>query len=1319
MMTRGSWVRVVKFVGVTGLVCGLLVVTALRSAGKRTPQARAGLSAVAATPASKISATKDDPKWSEAYGKLPLSFEENQGQSAREVRYLSHGSGYELFLTPQEAVLALQPNVPHDLSPLHRTATLRAVRKVRRAGQVTAIRLRLEGANPDAQIAGMNQLPGRTNYFIGNDPNQWHTDVPSYAQVRYRGIYPGVDLVFYGNQRRLEYDFVVAPGANPKAIAMTVDGARKMRINSRGDLVLSVAGGEVELQKPVVYQNVKGERREIAATYALTGNNRAAFNVGSYDRSAPLILDPVLNYSTYLGGSSDDGGFAIAVDGSGNAFIAGQTKSADFPHPAGTLGGVSVAPTPNSGTSFVAELDATGTKLLYSTYLAGSSAPSQFEQAFGIAVDTSGKVYVTGVTFATNFPTTSNALKSGPIASNPNGTSYISKLDPTLSGLSSLLYSSYLGGTNGTVPLGGDIGQSIAVDSSNPANGIVYVAGYTDSTAGSNPQNFPVVNGFQPALACASGNAFLAKIDTTKSGSASLLYSTYLGGTCAHAAAKLGYGEDAYGVAVDASGNAYLAGVTTSIDFPTSGNAYQRTSPAGNTQGTAFVTQIDTTQSGAASKIYSTYFGGAVFDQANAIALGPNRVAYVTGTTNSNDFPTTPGAFDTLTASSGKAFVTLIDTAATGGGAATKKYSTFLGGTGGNAAFGIQADAAGNAYVAGTTGPNDFPFPPKSSMVGGFQPTYPVGARNVGFIAKLNPTNGASNPLLYSTYFGGIGTAANGDQIFAIAIDSSNPPNVYATGQTFSTSATFPVFPTAAPAAFQQTLNGTSDAFVAKLTPIPTLAVAPTTLNFGTVVIPNTSPAQTVTLTNNTNAAITFTSAAAFKGNPPANPPVASTDYAATNTCGGSIPAGASCNVSVTFKPSVVGPQPATLVLTDGDSTSPQNIALTGTGANPAPAVGLAPTSLAFGNQLLNTTSAAQTVTLTNTGTGPLTINSIAGSGDFAGTSTGASACPISPATLAVNANCTISVTFTPTATGARAGTLTITDNATGSPHTVSLTGTGTTPVVGLAPTSLTFGNQLLNTTSAAQTVTLTNTGTGPLTIISIAASGDFAKTSACPISPATLAAGANCVISVTFTPTATGARAGTLTITDNATPSTQTVGLTGTGTNPPPDFGLTGPTTTQNVTAGSTLNFNVTMTPMNGFTGTVALRCDGAPTLSTCTVLPTSVVAPNGTTAQNAQVSLATTALMVPPTRIPTPPVSIRQVVPVLLAMLLLFLLPRTQQMRMRFGMVTAMVLLLVLAGCGGGKAPGTTKGPATLTITGTSGTLTPKTVQVPISVN
>ena len=936
MKTRGSRLIVVKFVGVTGLVCGLLVATAFRGAEKRSRGSGAERPVVAVGQASNVSARKGDPNWNEAYSKLPLSFEENQGQAAGEVRYLSHGSGYELFLTRQEAVLALAPNEPRDLSPLHRMATLRALRKARRAGQVTAIRMRLEGANPDAQIAAMDKLPGKTNYFIGNDPNKWRTDVPSYAQVRYSGIYPGVDLVFYGNQRRLEYDFVVAPGADAKAIAMKVDGARKISINSRGHVVLSVAGGEVELQKPLVYQNVNGERREIASRYALTGDHRLTFAVADYDRSEPLVLDPVLNYSTYLGGSAGDLGLAIAVDGSGNAFIAGETFSTNFPRPAGTPGGVSPAPSPNNGASFVAELNPAGTQLLYSTYLAGTASNS-LESANGIAVDAGGKIYVTGGTFAFDFPTTSSGFKNGTnTGATVPGTSYMAKLDPTLSGTASLLYSSYIGGTNGTGAFGGDFGQAIAVD----ANGVAYVVGYTDSTPSttvSSLPNFPIVNGFQTTLNTTNGNAFLAKIDTTKSGSASLLYSTYVGGAGANALATggLGFGEEAFGVAINANGNAYLAGATSSTDFPTFGNAYQPNVPPGNTKDTAFVTQIDTTKIGALSKVYSTYLGGATFDLALAIALGPGNVAYVTGTTGSSNFPINPkpGAFDTNGPAAGvdKAFVSLIDT--TLAAVPSLKYSTFLGGTGGDTGFGIRTDGQGNAYVAGTTSSVDFPFPPKASIVGGFQATYPAGAKSVGFISKLTPAGGGSTDLLYSTYFGGIGNATNGDHIFAIAIDASNPANAYVTGQTFSTAATFPVFPKTAPTAFQTTLNGTSDAFVAKLTPIPTLAVAPTSLNFGTVLIPNTSAAMTVTLTNNTSAAIAFTSATISGGNPAA----ANNDYVATSGCGASIATGASCTVSVTFKPSVAAAETATLVLTDGDSTSPQNISLTGSGTNAPP----------------------------------------------------------------------------------------------------------------------------------------------------------------------------------------------------------------------------------------------------------------------------------------------------------------------------------------------------------------------------------------------
>jgi hypothetical protein len=1143
-------------------------------------------------------------------------------------------------------------------------------------------------------------------------------------------MYPGIDLVFYGNQRRLEYDFVVAPGADPKAIRLNVEGARKLRVSATGDLVLSVGGRKIEFQKPVVYQQVNGKRHEIAGRYAVVGAHLVTFLVGKYDRSEPLILDPVLNFSTYLGGSADDDAPAIAVDSNNNVVVAGTTLSTDFPSPANVNGFQKQPLAANTrGAAFVTEIDPTGTQLKYSTYLAGSMpGPGPFEGAFGVDVDSAGKIYVTGFTTSTDFPTNSVVapFKPATTGNTAPGTSFITKLDPTATGASSLLYSTYIGGTNGTSAGGfGDFGVAVAADQKQ--NGVVYVTGYTDSTPGasvSDPAGFPVVGGFQTSLGNPNGNAFLSKIDTTVAGTASLLYSTYLGGNGANfATAGNAEADNGDGVATDSAGGAYIGGFTSSTNLAATPNATQLTYPASNTTNTGFVARIDTTQTGSSSLIYLSYLGGAGPDFVNGIALGGTvaNIAYVTGETRSVNFPTTTGAFSTTKGGTSAAFVTLINTkAALSVPPAPPVYSTFVGGTIRDTASGIKVDSQGNAYVGGVTRSTNFPL---VAGVGPFQPTLAPGATGDGFVFKLSPLGNGTKDLLYSTYFGGSGdTSGDIDLVEAIAIDASN--NAYISGHTFST-ANFPVFPTTAPTAYQTALNGPGDAFVAKLTLIPTLVVSPTSLNFGTVQIGTANPPTLpVTLTNNTNASIAFTSAGVSGGSPAA----ANADYTVSaNTCPGGIPAGASpanqCTITVKFNPTVVAAETATLVLTDGDSTSPQNLALSGTGANPAPGVGLAPTSLSFGNQLLNTTSTAQTVTVTNTGAGPLTINSIAASGDFAETSTGTTACPITPATLAAGANCKISLTFTPTALGARAGTLTIADNASGSPHTVSLTGTGTAPAVGLAPTSLSFGNELLNTTSSAQTVTLTNTGTGPLTINSIAASGDFAETStgatACPISPATLAPNANCTISVTFTPTAVGARAGTLTITDNGSGSPHTVSLTGNGTNVP--FGLTGPTTVQNVTAGSTLNFNVTMTPANGFTGTVALACTGAPNFSTCMVTPASVAAADGKTAQTAQVSLATTALIVPPTRIPTPtPVSIRQVVPVLLAMLLLLLFPRTQQMRMRLGVVTAMVLLLVLGGCSGSKKPGTTKGPATLTITGTStAPAQTLTLQVNISVN
>ena len=1175
MKAWSSRLNVVKFMCVTGLVSGLLFLTIFRTTRNRSPQREAGFSQVATNRTSTVSAAKADPKWIEAYGKLPLSFEENQGQTARGVRYVSHGSGYELFLTPQDAVLALRANKPLDLSPLHRTASIRALRKARRAGQVTAIRMRLEGANPEPQIAGTDPLPAKVNYFIGNDPKKWRTAVPSYARVKYTGVYPGIDLVFYGNQRRLEYDFVIAPGADPKVIALKVDGARKMRVNPHGDLVLGVSDGEVELRKPVVYQNVRGERHEIAGRYVFTGDHRVTFAVGSYDLSEPLVLDPVLNYSTYLGGSSNDLGSGIAVDASGNAFIAGQTFSTDFPP--GTNGAVSPAPSPNSGAAFVAELNPAGTQLLYSTYLAGTTTSSG-DVAFAIAVDAAGKVYVTGTTFATDFPTKNGLAISG----NANGTAFVTKLDPTVSGsgTTSLVYSTFLGGT------GGDFGNAIAAD----ASGSAYVAGFTDST------NFPTQNAFESSPNNLSGTAFLTRIDTTSTGNASLAYATYLGGTGTNFANFLHFGDEAFGVAADSSHNAYVVGQTSSNDSSlTTTTAYQTIPPAANTQGSVFVSKIDTTLSGTGSLIYSTYLAGSTVDLGNAIALGPSNVAYVTGTTNSTDFPfpgATTGAFDTNGSSLGKGFVTLVDASKSGSSSVT--YSTYLGGTGGDTCFGIRADGSGNAYVAGTTTSNNFAGTGALKRLGAFQPTL-LNSSGSPFIAKLNPGGNGSADLLYATYFGGSGDGSDTDQGFGIAIDASNPPNAYVTGQTFS--ADMPVvssLPTGG------SLKPPSDAFVAKLTLIPTLVVVPTSLNFGTQPVGVASGSQTVTITNNNSATVTFSSIT-ISG-------TSSADFSkATDTCSPSVAAGAQCTVSVTFTPSAPATlnEVATLVFTDSDVNSPQNVSLTGSGSASAPGVGLAPTSLAFGNQLVNTTSAAKTVTLTNTGNAALTISSITSSGDFA-----------------------------------------VSNNPCG----------------------------------------------------------------------ASLAAGANCVISVTFTPTAAGARTGTLTITDNAGGSPQMVSLTGTGTSPPPDFTLSAAPTTVTVARGAVSTpVTITVNPTNGFNSAVALTCAGAPANSACTLSPASITPPT-----TSALTFTAHAMLVPlPMTKPAPPLNMLRIVPLFFVLMLLFLLRSTQRFRTRLAMVSAIIICVTLAACGsGGPDNKTAKGTYPLTITGTSGTLThPVTVTVTVN--
>jgi hypothetical protein len=454
-----------------------------------------------------------------SYGSLPLHFEPNQGQSEEPVRFLARGPGYTLLLTPTEALLRLSPA----------TALTTDTAKAPPAGSDSVLRMQLVHANPQPQVSGGDPLPGQSHYFLGNDPAQHHTHVPHYARVTYTAIYPGIDLVFYGHQRHLEYDFVVAPGADPQAIVLRFEGADRLTVDTQGDLILHLAGGALRLHTPLVYQETDGVRQEIPGAYQLHQAQEVSFRVGPYDTTRPLVIDPVLSYATYLGGSGQDSGLAIAVDADGSAYIAGKTTS-NFP----TKNPLQ----PNPGGSFdafVAKLNATGSALVYSTYLGGSGS----DEARAIAVDSEGNAYVTGVTASVNFP------KVNPFQTALSGANdaFVAKLHATGS---ALVYSTYLGGS-GTL----DEGRGIAVDTT----GHAYVTGQTTSAS------FPPVTPLRLGI-IGSSDAFVAKLQPT---GAALVYLTYLGG---------GSADIGHDIAVNAAGHAYVTGSTGGNNFPLV-NAYQ------------------------------------------------------------------------------------------------------------------------------------------------------------------------------------------------------------------------------------------------------------------------------------------------------------------------------------------------------------------------------------------------------------------------------------------------------------------------------------------------------------------------------------------------------------------------------------------------------------------------------------------------------------------------------------------------------------------------------------------------------------------------
>jgi hypothetical protein len=623
------------------------------------------------------------------------TFIPNVGQVATPSHFYSCGAGYGFYFTPEAVNMAFIEYPAKQNKPDHHHRRFRPDEdqlETQQVRQGIALSLRFIGSNPSANIKARKEEPGIVNFFIGNDPTKWQTNLRSYAEIVYSELWPNIDMVFRNTGGVLKYEFIIQPGANLSNIRLTYDGVDTISTDADGNLLIRTPIGILTEQRPVSYQPVDGLQLPVATEFTLEGQSDGTLGFGfnvdaNYDSHHPLVIDPGLVYSTYLGGSQDfDDGFGIALDTSDNAYVVGYTRSADFPTTMGAfqtnLNGIANV--------FITKFNPDGA-LVYSTYLGGSS----FDQGYDIAVDTSGSAYVTGITGSADFPTTSGAFqtsfKGGFIDA------FITKLNSTGS---ELIYSTYLGGLNA-------YGNGIAIDTSENA----YITGEASAFA------FPITPGAFQTIANGLSDAFVTKLNPSGS---ELIYSTYLGGS-----SNLDIASD---IVIDTSGNAYVTGFTESTDFPTTPDAFQTTSNAGG----AFVTKLNPAGS---ALIYSTYLGGSIIDTGSGIAVDTSGSAYVTGT-GSSDFPTTPGAFQTALKDGG-AFITKLNPAGS-----ELVYSTYLGSGSGND---ITVDTYGNAYVTGITASIDFP-----TTSDAFQPS--LKGSFDAFILKLNPTGSA---LVYSTYFGG------------------------------------------------------------------------------------------------------------------------------------------------------------------------------------------------------------------------------------------------------------------------------------------------------------------------------------------------------------------------------------------------------------------------------------------------------------------------------------------------------------------------------------------------------------------------------------
>jgi Beta-propeller repeat len=919
------------------------------------------------------SAASNLPRRSNTSGtvSLPLVFEANRGQADGGVDFIAQVRGYRAGIGASRVILGLD----------------------RASGD--AVVMNLAGANQQARARGEEKLPGHSNYLIGSDPAKWITGVEQYAKVRYRDVYPGIDLLFHGSQNRLEQDFVVRPGASPKRIRLYFQGVQRVELTSDGALVLRTGDDAVKMQNLRAYQVVRDREVEVPVRYELR-NAQARFRLGSYDRRRALIIDPVLVFATFLGGTSavavpgtsgvDQAVAGMAADASG-VYITGRTISTSFPVTSGVVG-------TNPQSVFVSKLDPTGQSLIFSTYLAGF----QGESVLTLTVDSSENIYIAGVA-ATGLPIPSG---SKPFQGTIHGAENLAILKLNSTG-TAVLAATYLGGS------GGDYFNGIAVDSSEN----VYVTGQTTSN------DFPLQNALQGSLGTSGSNAFVTKLNPTLSG---LLYSTYLGGNSDVGTA--GVDIFTHSIALDSSGDAYVIGVATA-GFPTTSGAYQSTCPANQEEGPSencvFLAKLNANDS---ALLYATYLGdssgaGDATETPTAVAVDSAEDAYIAGLTYSASFPVVNpiqscSAIEGIGSNNNPSgnFLSEFNSA----GALT--FSTCLGINQSDEGIVIYAsfpvltlDVAGDAYFGASSGSG---LPLENPI----DANEPAQARP--FVSEISAD---THTLLFSSFvagpltFGGDPEIGSGDLVNAIAVDSSG--DIYLAGS----------------------------------------STAGTTYSAGYSYFPVFNPLQP------------------YFFNPGGCPPE--------------------------------------------DDSKPLCIYTNGFIMKVAPSAGAAaasvPAELQFPTTNVGTTSAPLGTTIYDLGTDALTVSNVAASGDFAVKSNSCGTVPSS------GGNCAIQVTFTPTAMGTRNGTLTITDSSAGSPHRVTLTGLGATALT-VSPTQLTF-SQATGSTSPPQTVTLT-AGVDAVEISRIQVSGDFSETNNCGTS---IAAGRECEIHVSFTPQTAGQSATSL----------------------------------------------------------------------------------------------------------------------------------------------------------------------------------------------